>query len=54
LLSGYDQLLRILGQVTSHDIESVRERLTLAADARDVLKARDSVTQFLGISPFGA
>ena len=31
-------------------IESLRERLTLTGDARDILAARDSVRQLLGIS----
>jgi hypothetical protein len=49
LQSGYDQLLRSLGTVTDHDVESLRERLTLAGDARDVLAARDSLKQLLGL-----
>ncbi len=51
LQSGYEQLLKRVGCVTGTDIESLRERMTLAGDARDVLNARDSVTKILGIQP---
>ena len=51
LQSGYDQLLRALGPITAQDVERLRERLALAADTRDVLKARDSVKQLLGLRP---
>jgi len=47
--SGYDELIRTVGPVTSLDIETLRERLALAADARDLLKARDSLKKCLGI-----
>ena len=46
---GYDQLIRSLGPVTARDVEMLRERLAMAGDTRDVLKARDSVGQLLGI-----
>lgn len=49
LQSGYDRLLRSLGPVADRDVETLRERLTLAGDARDVLAARDSLKQVLGI-----
>lgn len=51
LQSGYEQLLQRVGRVTRPDIETLRERFSLAGDARDVLKARDSVMEILGIRP---
>ena len=51
LQSGYEQLLKHVGCVSESDIEAVRERLSLAGDARDVLRARDSVMGILGIRP---
>ena len=51
LQAGYEQLIRSIGFVAAQDVETLRERLTLAGDARDVLAARDSVKQLLGISP---
>ena len=51
LQSGYEQLLQRVGRVTGPDIESLRERLSLVGDARDVLSARDSVIKVLGIRP---
>ena len=50
LQSGYEPLLRALGPVTARDIDRLRERLTLAADTRDLLAARDSLKHLLGIS----
>jgi hypothetical protein len=52
LQSGYEHLIRTVGPVTAQDIESLRERLTLAADARDILAARNSIKQLLGIPLF--
>ena len=46
---GYEPLLRALGTATAQDIEQLRNRLTLAADARDILAARDSLKQLQGI-----
>ncbi|MGA2702406.1 MAG: hypothetical protein ABSH35_15095 [Isosphaeraceae bacterium] len=51
LQSGYEQLLKRVGRVTGPDIEALRERLSLAGDARDVLNARDSAMKILGIRP---
>ena len=51
LQSGYEQLLKRVGRVTATDIEALRERLSLAGDARDVLRARDSMIKVLGIRP---
>jgi hypothetical protein len=50
LQSGYEPLILAAGTVTTQDIESLRERLTLTGDARDILAARDSVRQLLGVS----
>ena len=49
LQSGYDRLLRSLGPVADRDVETLRERLALAGDARDMLAARDSLKQLLGL-----
>ena len=49
LQSGYEQLIRAVGTVTAWQIDQLRERLTLAGDTRDLLAARDSLQQFLGI-----
>jgi hypothetical protein len=45
---GYDRLIHSLGPVTIRDLETLRERLTMAGDTRDVLAARDSIKQVLG------
>jgi len=50
LQSGYEPLMRARGTVTGHDIELIKQRHTLAADARDLLAARDSLKQLLGLS----
>jgi hypothetical protein len=49
LLTGYEQLIPAVGNVTSGQIEQLRERFTLAGDTRDVLAARDSLKQLLGM-----
>ena len=41
-----------VGRVTVRDIEQVAAQGARAADARDVLAARDSLTRLLGIRPF--
>jgi hypothetical protein len=46
---GYDRLIRSLGPVTNRDVETLRERLAMAGDTRDLLAARDSVRRLLGI-----
>ncbi len=51
LQSGYEHLIRAVGPAAAQDIESLRERLTLAADARDLLATRDSLKQLLGLRP---
>jgi hypothetical protein len=50
---GYDQLIRSLGAVTVRDLETLKERLMMAGDARDVIAARDSVRQLLGVRLLG-
>jgi hypothetical protein len=49
LQTGYEQLILATGTVTPHHIETLRERFILAGDARDLLAARDSLKQLLGI-----
>jgi len=49
LQTGYEQLIWATGTVTSQDIETLPERFMLAADTRDLLAARDSLKQVLGI-----
>ena len=49
LQTGYEPLLRSIGPATLQDIETLRERLTLTADPRDILAARDSLKQLLGL-----
>jgi len=53
LQSGYERLLCSLGHVAARDVETLRERLTLAGDARDVLAARDSLKYLLGLRLLG-
>jgi hypothetical protein len=50
LQAGYDPLIRAVGRVTSRDIELLSQRHAGAADARDLLAARDSLKQLLGLS----
>jgi hypothetical protein len=49
LQSGYEPLLRAASRVTARDINELHARLALAGDARDLLAARDSLKQLLGI-----
>jgi hypothetical protein len=48
LQSGYEPLLRRIGRVTAEDLTQLTDRFQLGNDARDVLKARDSLTRLLG------
>lgn len=52
LQSGYEPLIRSLGAVAGRDIERLHARLSLAGDARDILAARDSLKQLLGLPLF--
>jgi hypothetical protein len=54
LQCGYEQLIGQLGTVTERDIEQIRQQLAFTAAARDVLAARDSLKQILGISQLDA
>jgi hypothetical protein len=45
---GYDRFIRSLGHISLRDLETLRERLLMAADTRDVLAAWDSIRQLLG------
>jgi hypothetical protein len=54
LQSGYEPLIRAAGAVCARDIERLLDRLTLAGDARDILAARASLQQLLGIRLFDA
>ena len=49
LQTGYEPLIRSIGPATLQDIETLWERLTLIADPRDILAARDSLKQLLGL-----
>ncbi len=51
LQSGYEMLLKSLGTVTATDIEALAMKHVFSEDTRDVLKAKDSVMELLGISP---
>ena len=46
--------MRATGTVSVQDIERLHSRLAMAGDARDVLAARDSLRQLLGIPPLGS
>jgi hypothetical protein len=50
LQTGYEQLIPAVGTVTAQQIEQLRERFTLAGDTRDLLAARDSLEQLLGMA----
>ena len=50
--AGYEQLLQTIGRVSASDIERLGAHLITAGDARDVLAARNSVTQLLGLVRF--
>jgi hypothetical protein len=50
LQSGYEPLIRATALVKAHDIELIRQRHAVVGDARDLLAARDSLKQLLGLS----
>jgi hypothetical protein len=50
LQSGYEPLIRSAGSIKAHDVELIRQRHAMAWDARDLLAARDSLKELLGIS----
>jgi hypothetical protein len=49
LQHGYEALMRAAAGTTAHEVDVMKERLTLAGDPRDTLAARDSVKQLLGL-----
>jgi len=51
LQSGYEPLIRAVGPVTGQDLDRLQQRLALTGDPRDILAARDSLRQLLGVSP---
>ena len=50
LQTGYEPLIRASGTATAIDIERIHRRHTLTGDARDLLAARDSLKELLGLS----
>jgi hypothetical protein len=50
LQAGYERLIRATGPVTAQDLDQLTTRLTLAGNIRDILAARDSLKQLLGIA----
>jgi hypothetical protein len=53
LRCGYEPLIRAAGRFIADDVERIRQRYALVADLRDLLAARDSLRQLLGMPPFG-
>ncbi len=51
LQCGYEDLIRSAGHVAACDVDALCGRLRQQADVRDVLAARQTVTQLLGLSP---
>jgi hypothetical protein len=54
LQSGYEPLIRAVGAVTAQDLDRLQARLVPAGDARDILAARDSLKQLLGLPQYDA
>jgi hypothetical protein len=52
LQAGYERLLYVIGRATAADIDRLVERFNVVCDARDVLAARDSLEQILGLRSF--
>lgn len=50
LQAGYEPLLGAAGAVTARDLDRLHARLAPAGHPRDVLAARDSLKQLLGVS----
>jgi hypothetical protein len=53
LHTSYEPLIRAAGRVTGRDVELIGQRHAMAADARDLLAARESLKQLLGLSQLG-
>jgi hypothetical protein len=49
LQTGYEPLLHAVGAVTAFEIEMVERQFFLKADRRDVVAARESLKQILGV-----
>lgn len=47
--AGYEALIRAAGAVTAAEIDRLKDRLAPAGDPRDILAARDSITERLGV-----
>jgi hypothetical protein len=54
LQTGYERLIRSIGTITAQDVDRLQARLALAGDPRDVLAARDSLKEFLGLPRLGS
>jgi hypothetical protein len=52
LQAGYEPLLLSVGPVAATDVEALAGKLAPAGDARDVLRARDSIIGLLGVRTF--
>jgi hypothetical protein len=50
LQSGYEALVGAVGTVAEADVERLTGRLAFAGDARDILAARDSLKELLGLA----
>jgi hypothetical protein len=53
LQAGYEMLVGAVGAVTAQEFERLHARLGRAGDARDILAARDSLREFLGLPRLG-
>ena len=49
LQAGYEALIRAAGTMAADDIDRLQVRLALAGDPRDILAARDSLAELLGV-----
>jgi hypothetical protein len=54
LQCGYEQRISDAGTVAAPEIDSLRQRLAMAGDTRDVLAASDSLKRLLGIRLMGS
>jgi hypothetical protein len=54
LQAGYEALIGAIGTVTHQEFERLHARLALAGDPRDILVARDSLVELLGLPRLGS
>ncbi len=54
LQAGYETLIGLVGTVTSQEFERLHAHLALAGDPRDILAARDSLVELLGLPRLGS